>query len=50
VVQIELKLLRKRRFVGQISISANTEPSKINSLAEAAGVDIAEVASQLNLL
>ena len=50
VVQIELELLRKRRFVVQIGISANAEPSKINSLAWAAGVDIAEVASQLNLL
>jgi hypothetical protein len=47
VVQLELERLLKRDFVGQIGISIGVELSKSNSLAGAAGVDIAGVASSI---
>jgi hypothetical protein len=47
VVQFELEPLFKRSLVGEIGISAEAELSKINSLAEDAGVDIAGVASSI---
>ena len=47
MVQFELDRLLKRDFVGQIGIYAGVELSKINRLGEAAGVDIAGVASSI---
>jgi hypothetical protein len=47
LVQFEPELLLKRCLVGEIGIFPCTELSKINGLAEVAGVDIAGVASSI---
>jgi hypothetical protein len=47
LVQFELERLLKHHFVGEIGPSRAAQPLKINTLAGAAGVDIAGVASSI---